>query len=132
MRMLTAHLSIIQSGTTDLEKKAFWMDMGNELFQSVRTLYDQILAQFTDRAPDDGPGGQMAASRPCGKVCFSRWLTLPYSPFASTAVVSSPFTSASIQAVRLTHILNHYLVAVSNWLKGTLTCQSSLQRVEHT
>lgn len=53
--------NMINHGTSDATLARFWNDMAQELFRNVKELYEQIQIQYGDRAPDEGPGAQMAA-----------------------------------------------------------------------
>lgn len=52
--------NMINHGTSDATLARFWNDMAQELFRNVKELYEQIQIQYGDRAPDEGPGAQMA------------------------------------------------------------------------
>ncbi|KAK4194554.1 hypothetical protein QBC40DRAFT_32621 [Triangularia verruculosa] len=52
---------MINHDTTDATRARFWSDMAQELFRNIKELYEQIEIQYGDRAPDEGPGAQMAA-----------------------------------------------------------------------
>ncbi|CAM1506366.1 Fc.00g060070.m01.CDS01 [Cosmosporella sp. VM-42] len=43
------------------QRKSFFSDLSIELFMNVRQLFDQIVAQFAGRSPDESVGAQMAA-----------------------------------------------------------------------
>ncbi|KAK0723867.1 hypothetical protein B0T21DRAFT_44879 [Apiosordaria backusii] len=51
---------MINHDTSNAALVHFWGDMAQELFRNVKELYEQIQIQYGDRAPDEGPGAQMA------------------------------------------------------------------------
>jgi hypothetical protein len=51
---------MISYDKSDPKLTAFWSNMALELFRNVNMLYEQIEAHHADRAPEEGPGAQMA------------------------------------------------------------------------
>jgi hypothetical protein len=67
-------IDIINLRTKQAAGHEFFADMSTELFRNVRGMFEQIDVQFSNRAPDESVGAQMAAF--CVYVCglFSAYL----------------------------------------------------------
>ncbi|KAI3527351.1 hypothetical protein CSPX01_17038 [Colletotrichum filicis] len=53
--------NIIKPDEKDMQRRAFFANMSDDLFRNVRELYEQIDAQFSVRSSEEGVGAQMAS-----------------------------------------------------------------------